>query len=115
MVRHRSAETRSASGSASHVVPAAPHRGPADQRVLALQRSIGNRAVARLLARQPNVGVNADDRHVDVVSPDLGGVGDVDVGWYRRLNEAKLGGRLRVDPGNIYKDPPHLGVTENGL
>jgi hypothetical protein len=88
---------------------------PAARPVLALQRSIGNRAVARLLARQPNVGVNADDRHVDVVSSDVGGVGDVDVGWYRRLNEAKLGGRLRVDPGSIYKDPTDLRVDVTGL
>lgn len=83
--------------------------------MLSLQRSIGNRAVATLLARQPDVGVNADDRHVDVVSPNIGGVRDVDVGWYRRLNQAKLGGTLRVDPGSIYKDPTDMRADVTAL
>jgi hypothetical protein len=83
--------------------------------MLRLQRSIGNRAVSGLLARQPDVAVRADDTRVGGVSPDVGGVHDVDVGWYRRLNQPYAGGVVRIDEGSIYKDPTDVRLDLVGL
>src|SRR5437899_2323820 len=80
-----------------------------------LRGPIGNRTRGRVLARQPDVGVDVDDRRLEAVSPDVAGVRDIDVGWYRRLNALRAGGRLRVDPGNIWKDPTDLRVDVLGL
>jgi hypothetical protein len=73
-----------------------------------------------LLARDPLVGVDVDDRRVGAVSPKVpgvpkvGAVRDVDVAWYRRLHNLKLGGVVRVDEGNIYKDPTDLRLDVSG-
>lgn len=116
----RSAGNTVAAGSiAAQHVPGPVGRGApapfATRRITRLHGSTGHRAGSRVLARQPDVAVHDDDRHVEAVSPDVGGVRDIDIGWYRRLEAIRVGGRLRVDEGSPFKDPVDLRVDALAL